>query len=106
MLTEASSTRGNAASTASERTVNTWHQQPIASSERQPHLDSVQTPTSRVLAQVGQLESSKSAMYRLAPEFRALMTILASVGPVISTRLSRRSAGSGATRHCPSRTCR
>ena len=35
----------------------------------------------------------------------ALMTILRSVGPVISTRRSCRSAGSGATRQSPSRTC-
>ena len=40
---------------------------------------------------VGALESSKSAMKTEAPEFRALMTILRSTGPVISTRLSCRS---------------
>ena len=44
--------------------------------------------------QDGALESSKSAMNTLAPEFRALMTILRSGGPVISTRLSSRSCGS------------
>ena len=43
-----------------------------------------------MLSQVGELASSKSAMKPLAPEFSALMTILRSVGPVISTR---RSAG-------------
>ncbi|KFM29356.1 hypothetical protein F751_5794 [Auxenochlorella protothecoides] len=43
-------------------------------------------------------------MYTLAPEFRALITILRSVGPVISTRRSRKSAGRGPTRQSPSRT--
>lgn len=37
--------------------------------------------------------------------FRALMTILRSVGPVISTRRSWKSAGRGATFQSPSRTC-
>ncbi len=41
-----------------------------------------------VLCQVGVLESSKSDMNIFAPEFRALMTILRSTGPVISTRRS------------------
>src|ERR1017187_923955 len=50
-----------------------------------------------MFCQVGELESSKSAMKTLAPEFRALMIILRAVGPVISTRRSRRSAGVGAT---------
>ena len=45
------------------------------------------------LAQVGHSESSKSAMKTFAPEFSALMTILRSGGPVISTRRSSRSAG-------------
>ena len=36
-------------------------------------------------------------MNTLAPEFSALMTILRSTGPVISTRRSLRSAGIGAT---------
>jgi hypothetical protein len=40
--------------------------------------------------QVGEFESSKSAMNPRAPELSALMTILRSVGPVISTRLSCR----------------
>jgi hypothetical protein len=40
------------------------------------------------LDQVGVDESSKSAMNMFAPEFRALMTIFRSVGPVISTRRS------------------
>ena len=43
---------------------------------------------------VGALESSKSAMKTEAPELRALMTILRSTGPVISTLLSCRSWGS------------
>ena len=59
---------------------------------------------SRMLSQVGVEESSKSAMNTLAPEFSALMTILRSTGPVISTRRSSRSCGIGATVHAPSRT--
>src|SRR3954452_24724313 len=59
-----------------------------------------------MFAQLGELESSKSAMNPRAPELRALMTILRSVGPVISTRRSRRSCGTGATRQSPSRTSR
>ena len=55
------------------------------------------------LDQVGVLESSKSAMYTLAPELSALMTILRSTGPVISTRRSCRSAGAGATVQSPAR---
>jgi hypothetical protein len=51
---------------------------------------------SRLLRQVGEFESSKSAMNTLAPEFRALMIILRSTGPVISTRRSRKSAAMGA----------
>ena len=43
------------------------------------------------------LESSKSAMKTFAPELSALMIILRSTGPVISTRRSRMSAGMGAT---------
>ena len=39
-----------------------------------------------------------------APELRALIIILRSTGPVISTRLSLRSAGGGATCQSPSRT--
>ena len=54
---------------------------------------------SRLLFQVGELESSKSAMKTLAPELSALMIILRSTGPVISTRRSSRSAGMGATVH-------
>ena len=50
-----------------------------------------------MLAQVGVEASSKSAMKTLAPELSALMIILRSTGPVISTRRSRRSWGSGAT---------
>ena len=59
-------------------------------------------PSTR-LAQVGHNESSKSAMKTLAPEFSALMTILRSGGPVISTRRSRGPAGSRATRHSAAR---
>jgi hypothetical protein len=43
-------------------------------------------------------------MNTCAPEFSALMIILRSTGPVISTRRSSRSAGSGATFQSPSRT--
>ena len=45
-------------------------------------------------------------MKTFAPEFSALISILRSVGPVISTRRSRRSAGIGATRHSRSRISR
>ena len=45
-------------------------------------------------------------MNTLAPEFSALMIILRSTGPVISTRRSSRSAGIGATRQSPSRMAR
>ena len=62
-------------------------------------------PSSR-LFQVGVFESSKSAMKTLAPELSALMIILRSTGPVISTRRSRMSPGSGATVHSASRMCR
>ena len=55
-------------------------------------------PSSR-FSQVGVVESSKSAMKTFAPELSALMIILRSTGPVISTRRSSRSAGSGATVH-------
>ncbi len=58
-----------------------------------------------MFAHVGLLASSKSAMNTRAPELRALMIILASVGPVISTRRSERSEGAGGTRHSASRTC-
>ena len=45
----------------------------------------------------GLSESSKSAMNTCAPELSALMIILRSTGPVISTRRSSRSRGIGAT---------
>src|SRR5207302_5082305 len=48
-------------------------------------------------AQVGDVASSKSAMNTCAPELSALMIILRSVGPVISTRRSCRSRGAAAT---------
>ena len=48
---------------------------------------------SMLFAQVGELASSKSAMKTLAPQLSALMIILRSTGPVISTRRSCRSAG-------------
>ena len=57
------------------------------------------------LLHVGELESSKSAMKTLAPELSALMIILRSTGPVISTRRSIRSAGIGATCHSLLRIC-
>src|ERR1044071_507324 len=60
---------------------------------------------STMLCHVGQLASSKSAMNVEAPLFRALITILRSVGPVISTRRSRRSFGWAATCQSESRTC-
>ena len=57
------------------------------------------------LPQVGVLASSRSASHTLAPEFRALMAILAGeAGPVISTRRSCRAAGAAATFQSPSRT--
>ena len=51
------------------------------------------------LCQVGELASSKSAMKTLAPEFKALMIIFRSVGPVISTRRSCKVGGN--RRHRP-----
>ena len=47
------------------------------------------------LVQVGEFESSKSAMKTLAPELSALMIILRSGGPVISTRRSSEVGGNG-----------
>ena len=55
---------------------------------------------------VGEFASSKSAMNTLAPELSALITILRSTGPVISTRRSAISSGNGAIRQSPSRTSR
>jgi hypothetical protein len=55
------------------------------------------------LSQLGVSESSKSAMKVDAPELSALITILRSVGPVISTRRSWRSFGIGPTVHSDSR---
>ena len=40
-----------------------------------------------------------SASHTLAPEFKALMVILRSTGPVISTRRSSSPGAGGATRH-------
>ena len=60
---------------------------------------------STMLSQVGEFASSKSAMKIFAPELSALITILRSVGPVISTRRSRKSAGIGAHVQSPSRMC-
>src|ERR1035438_157235 len=48
-----------------------------------------------MLSHSGVLASSKSASHTLAPEFRALIVIFLSVGPVISTRRSTR-PGAGA----------
>ena len=50
------------------------------------------------------LASSRSASQTLAPEFRALIAILRSVGPVISTRRSAKLSGMGATVQSPART--
>ena len=55
-------------------------------------------------SQVGEFASSKSAMKTLAPELSALITILRSTGPVISTRRSAISSGNGAIRQSPART--
>src|SRR5690606_28448309 len=57
------------------------------------------------LCQCGVLASSRSASQTRAPEFSALIDILRSVGPVISTRRSRMSAGGSATFQSPSRMC-
>ena len=51
------------------------------------------TCPSIIISQRGQLASSRSAMKVDAPQLRALITILRSVGPVISTRLPARSSG-------------
>ena len=51
------------------------------------------------LSQVGELASSKSAMKTLAPELSALIIILRSTGPVISTR--RSASGLGRLGHRP-----
>ena len=56
------------------------------------------------LSQVGELASSKSAMNTLAPELRALIIILRSTGPVISTRRSTRALGASGTVQSPVRT--
>ena len=59
-----------------------------------------------MLCQVGAFASSKSAMNPSAPEFSALITILRSVGPVISTQRCCMSGGTGATVQSPSRISR
>ncbi|KAI9236679.1 MAG: hypothetical protein BYD32DRAFT_418229 [Podila humilis] len=60
-----------------------------------------------LFSQVGAFESSKSAMKVAAPEFKALMTILRSTGPVISTRRSwRPGAGLAALQVASSRMLR
>src|SRR5215203_4689644 len=51
----------------------------------------------------GEFESSKSVMYESAPELKALMTILASTGPVISTRRQCSAGGTGAIFQSPAR---
>src|SRR5687768_187419 len=53
------------------------------------------------LLQCGVLASSMSASQTRAPELRALIVIFRSVGPVISTRRSWRSSGTGATVQSP-----
>ena len=57
-----------------------------------------------MFSHVGEFASSKSVMNTFAPQFSALITILRSVGPVISTRRSVRSSGAVGTRQSPSRT--
>ena len=59
-----------------------------------------------MLSHFGVFASSKSAMNTLAPELSALMIILRSTGPVISTRRSSMSAGTGAQVQCASRIAR
>jgi hypothetical protein len=54
---------------------------------------------------VGEFASSKSAIQHCAPEFRALIAILRSTGPVISVRRSTRSGGGGGTCQSPPRMC-
>ena len=54
----------------------------------------------------GEFESSKSVMYESAPELKALMTILASTGPVISTRRQCSAGGTGAIFQSPARIVR
>src|SRR4051795_9471906 len=77
------------------------------SSEIVPSIASVRlTWPCIMLLQVGEFESSKSAMKPVEPLFSALITILRSVGPVISTQRFWRSDGGGATCQSPSRTSR
>ena len=57
---------------------------------------------STMLRHVGAFASSKSAMKPSAPELSALIVILRSVGPVISTQRCCMSAGTGATVQSPS----
>src|SRR6184192_634909 len=54
--------------------------------------------------QVGEQASSKSAMNACTGAFSALMIILRSTGPVISSRRSSRSFGTGEMRQLPART--
>ena len=61
---------------------------------------------STTFVHVGEDASSKSAMKTRAPELSALIIILRSTGPVISTRRSSRPGGAGGTRQSPSRTAR
>ena len=57
------------------------------------------------LSHAGAKESSKSAMKTLTLAFKALMIILRSTGPVISTRRSRKSAGTPRIVQAFSRMC-
>ena len=57
-----------------------------------------------MFAHVGEQASSKSAMKICAPELSALIIILRSTGPVISTLRSRSGPGAGETRQSPPRT--
>ena len=58
---------------------------------------------SMILSQLGASESSKSAMNTFTLALSALITILRSTGPVISTRRSRRSCGMPRICQSPSR---
>src|SRR3954447_6131670 len=77
---------------------------PASSCSIEPRTASIRfTWPPAMLSQVGEFESSKSAMKPFAPELSALMTIFRLVGPVISTRRSASASGSGAIVQSPSR---
>ena len=64
------------------------------------------TCPSTTFVQCGVLASSRSASQTLAPELSALIAILRSVGPVISTRRSTSPGAGGGTCHDDSRISR